>query len=97
MEHTNNSVMRNAFAAYQKSEWTSLFDVYAQPSYDKVRALDYCLLLVNKYNGKRPRIVAYNTFHFSFGFIGDYKGKRVFFYITAKHDRYIYLDELQIV
>ena len=94
MTHTTAKVIKNAYNAYLNSNDCTLFDCYKNASYYKQRAYDYCLSLVQKYNGQAWCITGYNSQVFSFGFIGEIDGKAAFFYITRDYDRYIYLDEL---
>lgn len=96
MTHSTTQQVKTAYCHYLNSRLYTLRDCYERPSYNKERAFDYCLELVQKYNGRQPRIIGYNTMQFSFGFIGSYDGnKPAFFYITRDYDRYINLDELE--
>ena len=95
MTHTRTQQLKRAFYAHAISDKTSLFQCYDDPSNAKHIAFDYCLRLEEKYNGYYGKIISYNTFGFSFGFIGEINNRPAFFYITKDYDRYIYLDEIQ--
>jgi hypothetical protein len=97
MTHTNRKAIKDAYTQYCKSQYCTLDDCYGQYSYAKQRAYNYCLDLVQKYNGIEYGIINFNTFGFSFGFIGTLDGNRqAFFYITKEYDRYIFIDELEV-
>lgn len=78
----------------------TLDEEYKTYSRQKENAFEYCINLVNKYYGYKPRILGSNTSKFSFGFIGlienEKTGKQesAFFYITKSYDRYILLKEI---
>jgi hypothetical protein len=94
MTHTTNKQIKQAQRVHENATACNLWQVYGNYSHAKQRAFEYCLELMNKYRGSMGRILTYNTFCFSFGFIGEINGKSAFFYITRDNDRYIYFDEL---
>lgn len=96
MTHCKNTQIKRAYIEFNHIGPCRLSDCYNRYSEAKEAAYDYCLDLVNRYNGGWSyRIISYNTTMFTFGFIGEIDGKPAFFYITRDYDRYIYLDELE--
>ena len=95
MTHTTAKVIKNAHAAYVRSNLYTLNDCYTNASYYKQKAFNYCRDLVQKYNGRQGRITGYNSQVFSYAFVGEIDGKPAFFYITRDYDRFIYIDELE--
>ena len=88
-------LMKDAYKRYKWSSDYTLRDCYDRPSYAKENAFNYCRELVNDYQGRQGRIISYNLFQFTYGFIGKINGKDAFFYITKEYDRYIYLEDLE--
>lgn len=76
------------YKRYLRSSDTQLFDCYDKPSQAKFNAYDYCLSLFREYNGSDFRIIGYNTFGFSVGFMFEKDGKTYLAYITKDNDRY---------
>lgn len=87
-----NKQMQSAYKQYLWSSKTQLFDCYDNPSRAKFNAYDYCLSLFREYNGSDFRIIGYNTFGFSVGFMFEKDGKKCLAYITKDHDRYFEID-----
>lgn len=75
---------------YQRWCDSSVYDIsqaYSRPSYKKMEAWQYCKDLRDKYEGWDLRIVSYNTFVFTAGFIcPGPDGERVYVHITPSHD-----------
>lgn len=94
MTYNKTKTIKNAYEIYLKSNLYTLNDCYANASYNKQKAYNYCRDLLVKYNGRQGRILGYNTMVFSYGFIGEMDGKPAFFYITRDHDRYIFVEDL---
>lgn len=100
MTHCNNRMMKvNATKFMNGHGLPSLYHAYSNPSGAKDEAMTYCKKLAHdmcSVNGE-VRIMSYNTFNFTAGFIGMHPedGRAVFVYITRDNDRYIYLDELE--
>ena len=94
MTHAKTQALKRAYISYLASTYRSLNDCYVNASGEKHTAFDYCLHLENKYNGENLKIISFNTFSFSVGFVGFINDRKAFFYITRDHDRYIYLDEI---
>ena len=86
--------IKDAYHRYLMSTDYDLQDVYTTCSLRKAYAYNYCIELMNKYDGHTLKIIGYNTTTFSAGFIGVVDGKDAFVYITKSYDRFIYLDEL---
>ena len=92
--------IKNQFEYYAKSQNHTLRDVYGSYSYQKEKAMNYCQELMKKYNGYGLKIISFNTFQFSVGFIAylpDEKTREVkqaFCYITRNYDRFIFTEDL---
>lgn len=83
-----NNQMKTIYKAYQKSNMLTLWDAYEKFSHAKQNAFDYCQKLQHDYNGDGGRIIAYNTFGFSYGFTyTDNENKKHFVYITKSNDK----------
>ena len=94
MKHAKTETLRQAYRKYKISDNQCLADCYRSCSNEKQKAYEYCIRKEIEYCGYNGRIVGYNTFSFTFGFIGEINGKEAFFYITPTYDRYIYIDEI---
>lgn len=92
MVQCKRKFMYEKMREYKQSKLYNLYSCYNKVSDSKEIAYEYCLRLMDKYNGTDLRIIGYNTFVFSAGFIGEYEGRKAFFYITADYDRYMYID-----
>ena len=92
MIHCTKGFMAEKLRQYSQSNLYSLNQCYLKHSNAKNNAFSYCLNLMRKYKGTDLRILSYNTFHFSVGFIGEYEGQKAFFYITPNYDRYILIN-----
>lgn len=86
-------VQRGMLNNYNRSEWTSLHQVYQNPSWSKQRAFDWCMELVRKYSGNRPRICTFNSFGFTFGFTFEMEGKTFLRYETPNNSYTFPIDE----
>lgn len=92
MTITKNKQLEAIMQKWEKSYYYDLYDCYSNYSIYKTRAFKYCLDLMKKYKGSNGKIISYNTMAFSFGFIGEYEGKKAFFYITKDYDRVLILE-----
>lgn len=94
----NTATLRRAYQDYCRSSHRTLSDVYGRYSTAKDNAYNYCVDLMEKYNGNDLRIISYNTFMFSAGFTFEVldsetnEVKRAFCYITPSHDRFMIID-----
>lgn len=95
MTKTNNKQIKGAYRQYRESGLYTLYDCYNNFSYYKMKAFKYCRELIKQYNGYQGRIISYNIFSFTYGFIGEVEGKKAFIYITKDYDRFIYLDDIK--
>ena len=90
--------VRIAYTDYCGSSHRTLSDVYGHYSTAKDNAYNYCVNLMKKFEGNDLRIISYNTFRFSAGFIFEVldsetnEVKRAFCYITPTHDRFMIID-----
>lgn len=74
------------YDAYKTSTATSLRDAYGTYSGAKDDAWDFCKELMYKFNGYGLRIIAFNRYVFTAGFMFEEDGKQMFMYITPyKH------------
>ncbi len=95
MTHANTKAIRNAYVQYARSTATSLDHVYKSYSSRKMDAWHYCERLAKQYNAVTDLyIISHNSDFFSVGFEGMHEGRQAFFWITARNERFIYLDEL---
>ena len=92
MKKANTKTLKSAYARYQQSSNYTLRDCYENYSYAKERAFNYCKELCEKFNGNDLKIISYNTFGFSCGFVGLIENKKVFVYITKDYDRFLELE-----
>ncbi len=76
---------------YLRSRAFRLSDVYADYSSKKAHAFNYCVELMHKYNGFDLKIVSYNTFMFTAGFLyHDKNGDLMYMHITPSYDTSVY-------
>ena len=82
-----NSIWRR----YAQSQDYSLSHVYGRYSHAKERAWEYCVRLMQKYNGNSLRILSHNTFMFTcaFEFEDSETGEVHLMHITPSHDTII--------
>lgn len=87
---TKTAMMRTASAnkvRYSNSTLYGLYYAYENPSVAKQNAWDYCVNLMDKYNGYGLRVVSYNTFMFTAAFLFlDENGVVNMMYITPNYD-----------
>ena len=63
-EIKNKNEQERSLKSYEWSSNFSLYDCYAAPSYNKVKAMEYCKELMKKYNGYGLKILGYNILKF---------------------------------
>ena len=86
---TKNKTMQKAIHNHAMSDTYTLRHAYANFSYNKEKAFNYCVDLCEKYNGYNLKIIGFNTCTFSVGFyFTDENGKQNFAYITKSYDRF---------
>ena len=73
---------------YNRSDMVTLNHAYARPSTAKENAYWYCRRLMAKLNGWGLKVISYNTFMFTAGFLFKDKETGVikFMYITPNYD-----------
>lgn len=78
----------DVYQRYTYSDDTQLRDVYGRYSDKKARAYDYCRNLMLKYDGYDFRIISYNTFMFTCGFMfhDPATNELMFAYITPTYN-----------
>lgn len=89
MKRANTKALKEAFKRYQNSSNRNLWQVYKNCSDEKYEAFDYCKRLCEEYNGHDLKIVSFNKYQFTCGFIGEVNGVKAFVYITMNDDRYL--------
>lgn len=71
----------------------SLYCVYENPSAEKQYAMRRLKQrLINQYNCKDFKVLSGNSWTYTVGCIGEYKGKKSFFYITKCKDYVMVLE-----
>lgn len=78
----NERLALSNFKRFKESRLYDLTDCYESFSARKYEAWEYCKNLMAEKNGWSLKIVSYNGFQFTAGFIFDEDGKRKFMYIT---------------
>lgn len=64
-----NATLKNLFLEYEKAETKTLYDVYTKPSVAKERAWERVLRLAKTFDGIEIKVVHFNTFSFTAGFM----------------------------
>ena len=82
----NNKRIQGAYERYLDSSSISLYDVYKQPSINKMYAFEYCKTLMNDFDGTDLRVIGANTMQFSAGFVFEKENDKYFMYITKSAD-----------
>jgi len=84
----NLRAARCAYSSWLNSKTYTLYHVYADPSMNKERAYDYCLEKLRLYNGEDFKIITYNTFIFTVGFVFTdvQTDEEMFYYITPNYN-----------
>lgn len=67
----------------------TLSDVYSSYSLEKEMAFDWCRQRMYEMNGCSLRIMSFNTFQFTVGFLGTYKGRDGLVVETASNEYFI--------
>ena len=71
IKYSNSQIMRRAYFAHKKSNIWDLYNVYKKPSWQKENTFKEIIKMSNKLNGYNLKIIAYNTFSFTAGFLYD--------------------------
>lgn len=79
------SKMREIFAQYTRTHYTSIYEVYKNPSVRKQIALCDCVRIADNLNGKDLRIVSANKHNFTAGFVITMSDDILFIYITKNY------------
>lgn len=92
MEQTTRSnADARIISRYDISEDYSLDSVYKSYSKNKSLAWDYCIELMEKYNGHGLKVISHNLTMFTAGFIYETYDGEYLMYITKSADRPIKL------
>lgn len=84
----NKSQVRKAYQKYLENIDTLpvfLCQAYGRPSKEKERIMEECIAFKTKCSGYGGRIISYNTFVFTYGFMAELADK-YFIYITPTND-----------
>lgn len=99
IHHTSRARQRAAEQAfkwaYNPNNWdrcTDIYEAYGKPSYQKVRAFEYCKQLCRENDGFDFQIIGHNAMTFSVGFryYGKNTGAACFAYITRDYDSFCF-------
>ena len=90
----NQRTAKEHYNDYLRSNIRTIWGAYERPSRNKEIAFDECEKLCYFNNGRDIKVISFNTFNFSVGFIFTEKssGRKCFAYITANYNRYCYID-----
>lgn len=94
MKKVNNEQIKNAYQRWTKSTDSTLEQVYKNCSTAKYRAYNYCMDLMNKYNGSGLKNLGHSCNFFSVGFLATVDGVPVFCFITYANDYFIPVENL---
>lgn len=84
-----NKQMQQTYSKYLICETNdNLYNYYAKPSCNKIRAMEYCKNLCRTLHGYNLRVIGYNCMQFSVGFEFYENDKLCFAYITKDYDRF---------
>ena len=76
----------------------TLYDVYGRYSYAKEKAFKQCELDRLENNGYCARIISYNTFIFTYGYLYTKGNELHYVYITpSKREDYIVIDDNDVI
>ena len=84
--------VKNVYPVYQKSRYTDLWQVYESASSGKRNAWEYCKKLCYSQQGIGLKIISYNTYTFTAGFVFEEDGVNKFMYITPSRDIAVEID-----
>ena len=68
---SKSAKIKRAYFDHKKSAIRSLYGAYKKPSFDKKCVWDKCEEIASKYNGYNLKIISFNTYHFTCGFLYD--------------------------
>lgn len=94
MKKVNNEQIKNAYQRWTQSTDSTLAAVYKNYSGAKYMAYNYCINLMNKYNGYGLKILGHNRNFYSVGFMATVDGVPVFCFITHANDYFIPVENL---
>lgn len=93
MKKTKAKRIIQKYLKFRDMEKQGLYDCYKNPSTAKQRIIDWCESMELMFNGYDGSIIDYNTFHFTYGFIGKVEDHTSFIYMTPSNTYCLYLDE----
>ena len=85
--------LKAKYQQYLKAPLLYVADVYARPSYNKIRVERNILAYMCDQNGYGYRVMSYNTSFFTVGYIICNDEGKLFVYETAQHRYYLPIDE----
>lgn len=73
MTKLNNTTQRakNWIDSYNRADYTSVEQFYSRPSYNKIRAENYCLDHMREVNGYGYRVLGGNSSFFTCGYLSE--------------------------
>lgn len=80
------------YKRYQNSSMYSLYDAYGRPSQKKYDAWKRCEVFCKECGGESLKVISYNTYVFTAGFVFVKDGKRMFMLITPSTNREIEVE-----
>ena len=97
MLKVRGSLLKDAFRRYNRFDTVDdIRKAYNRPSSKKLQAWEYCKKLCVDFDGEALRIVGAGPYKFSAGFVfKDADGEKCFGWITASHDWYCPVKELE--
>lgn len=80
--------IKSTLAAGRLPKYRNLWECYGRHRYEKEKAYDYCISLVNDLDGYAYGIASYSIMQFTFSFKFDMDSKTYRAWITKDYNRY---------
>lgn len=99
IKYSKCALVKRSYYDYKKSDITSIMKAYKKPSMFKVAAWNECCRICKSKDGYDLKIIAFNTYHFTCGFLYDFRDDygnvldTFYVYITPAKIREISLSE----
>ena len=87
-----NSYLHKKYKQYLSSSTLTLSQCYKEWSIEKDIAWSYCKYLLEKYGGWNLKVISYNRYNFTAGFLYMSNSELKFMYITKNFQRNLNLD-----
>lgn len=82
--------LKGVYKRYRDIPEQGIYDVYKNPSDNKINAYYRCVSDMNQHCGRNGSIVSYNCMHFTYGYITD----EGFTYITYANSYFISWEDI---